>query len=464
MVELGEHCHTHIIPRLKKVIDGEDKGGITEAVGWKGGGGFRYYRLAPSLLEKDQFGNWVMSKQYNAAMLAEAMCKLEGFTYAPSDTVYWQHGHSTETDFIYVTTQTLTREQLQKLSDEVGESRSLLVMCGAFRVKNLDDFPNLNVKKIPKAVLNRCEWGHDDYSLEIKNLPMKAPEEETREALPQRGSRAPRLSGESAFNALYSIRPLAEEARSEVEKQEPALSSDSGDPRSGPRRPPHDQSTPRKWLPTGLSGGRSSRRSRRDNGKPGMVKRCLKDWPGCSQRISARVTPKPTCAGSASSILNTSPCCRARFITHCVTNLRRTHRYAILRFITQLRDKSIPDSAWPVILQMPQVRSWKPGRLHPNLSWTHYRTLLRVDKPEARAFYEIEAIKNNWAAREMERQINSLLYERLALSRDKKGLMRLALKGHEVQTARRRFQRPGGDGVSGLPESPSWSEPTWSRR
>jgi adenine-specific DNA-methyltransferase len=155
------------------VIDGEVKGGITEAVGWKGGGGFRYYRLAPSLLQKDEFGNWVISKEYNPAMLAEAICKLEGFTYAPSDTVYWQHGHSTETDFIYVTTQTLTREQLQKLSDEVGEGRSLLIMCGAFRVKNLDEFLNLTVKKIPKAVLNRCEWGKDDYSLEIQNLPVR---------------------------------------------------------------------------------------------------------------------------------------------------------------------------------------------------------------------------------------------------------------------------------------------------
>ena len=173
MVELGEHCHTHIIPRLKKVIDGEDKGGITEAMGWKGGGGFRYYRLGPSLLEKDQFGNWVISKEYNPAMLAEAICKLEGFSYAPSETVYWQHGHSTENDFIYVTTQTLTREQLQKLSDEVGEGRSLLIMCGAFRVKSLDDFPNLTVKKIPKAVLTRCEWGKDDYSLEIENLPIR---------------------------------------------------------------------------------------------------------------------------------------------------------------------------------------------------------------------------------------------------------------------------------------------------
>lgn len=210
MVELGDHCHTHIIPRLKKVIDGEDLGGITcssktteavklckdcrellcencaEVIGsnikggkqqWFGGGGFRYYRLAPSLLEKDQFGNWVISKEYNAAMLAEAICKLEGFTYRPSETVYWQHGQSSEHDFIYVTTRTLTREDLQRLADEVGDSRSLLVMCGAFRAGRLDEFPNLTVKKIPTAVLSRCEWGHDDYSLEIANLPIKPREE-----------------------------------------------------------------------------------------------------------------------------------------------------------------------------------------------------------------------------------------------------------------------------------------------
>jgi len=99
-------------------------------------------------------------------------------------------------------------------------------------------------------------------------------------------------------------------------------------------------------------------------------------------------------------------------------------------------------------------KSWKPGTLHPNLSWTHYRTLLRVDKVEARSFYEIEAIKNNWAARELERQINSLLYERLALSRDKKGLMRLAVKGHEVQKPTDIFKDPVVMEFLGLPESP----------
>ncbi len=170
MVELGDHCHTHIIPRLKKVIDGDDPGGITEAVNWKGGGGFRYYRLAPSLLEKDPWDNWVINEKYNSEMLSEAICKHEGFTYAPSDAVYWQHGNSTERDYIYVTTQTLSRAQLDALSEAVGDECTLLVCCGAFRVKR-DAFANLTLKKIPNAVLNRCEFGRDDYSLEIVNLP-----------------------------------------------------------------------------------------------------------------------------------------------------------------------------------------------------------------------------------------------------------------------------------------------------
>ena len=167
MVELGEHANTHIIPRLKKVIEGEDPGGVTDVTGWKGGGGFRYFHIAPSLLEKDRFGNLVISKQYNAAMLAEAMCKVMGFTYAPSDELYWQQGRSTENDFLYVTTQTLTREQLAKLSDEVGENRSLLICCAAFRGKP-DAFPNLTIKKIPSAVLAKCEWGTRRLQLECR--------------------------------------------------------------------------------------------------------------------------------------------------------------------------------------------------------------------------------------------------------------------------------------------------------
>ena len=189
MVELGEHCHTHIVPRLQKVIDGQDFGGVTQATGWQGGGGFRYYELAPTLLSTDRWGNLVINPAYDAGMLSAAMCKLEGFTYAPSETVWWQQGHSSECDFIYVTTQTLGLEQLEALSHEVGTDpsnpRSLLVCCGAYRgvtaAQAAQRWPNLTLKKIPKMVMGRCEWGHDDYSLNVANLPMA---QKKAEALP----------------------------------------------------------------------------------------------------------------------------------------------------------------------------------------------------------------------------------------------------------------------------------------
>jgi adenine-specific DNA-methyltransferase len=179
MVELGDHAITHIVPRMKKVIDGDDSGGVTEATGWSGGGGFRSYRLASSLLEKDRFGNWVISKEYNSAMLAEALCKHLGFIYAPSQdpAEYWRHGHSTETDFIYVTTQSLTYDALKKLSEEAGPKRTLLVCCKAFNA-NEDSFSNLTVRKIPHSILSKCEWGRDDYSLRVANLPQATVQDE----------------------------------------------------------------------------------------------------------------------------------------------------------------------------------------------------------------------------------------------------------------------------------------------
>ena len=174
-IELGEHCDTHCVPRLKKVIDGEDAGGITKSANWRGGGGFRYYNLAPSLVKFDEWGNPVINKDFNESMLVRALCKVEGFNFDPSPDVYWKQGKSTESDFIYVTTQHLTAQMLQKLSDDVGESCTLLICCGSFDGKK-DSYGNLTIKKIPKAILKKCEWNHDDYSLEIKNLPMSAPD------------------------------------------------------------------------------------------------------------------------------------------------------------------------------------------------------------------------------------------------------------------------------------------------
>ena len=185
MVELGDHCHTHVVTRLRKVIDGSNPGGATEELNWNGGGGFRFFNLAPSLLEKDKWGNWVVSKDYHPEMLAEAMCKLEGFHYQPDPEVFWIHGKSTETDFIYITTQNLSREQLRFISDQVGTERTLLICCAAFRAKR-DEFPNLTVKKIPQAVLSRCEWGRDDYSLNVDSLPpVQVVEEQRAEPQPE---------------------------------------------------------------------------------------------------------------------------------------------------------------------------------------------------------------------------------------------------------------------------------------
>lgn len=192
MVELGEHAKTHIVPRLNRVIDGQDETGVTEDAEWKGGGGFRFYRLASSLLEKDKWGNWVVSKEYNATMLAEAMCKHMGFTYAPSQEAaeYWRHGHSSEHDFIFVTTASLTHDQLKAMSLDVGSDRTLLICCKAFNARP-DDFDNLTVKKIPHAVLTRCEWGRDDYSLEIASLPIVEREvEDADDATSRNGTKA----------------------------------------------------------------------------------------------------------------------------------------------------------------------------------------------------------------------------------------------------------------------------------
>jgi adenine-specific DNA-methyltransferase len=167
MIEFAKHCRTHIIPRMRKVIDGLDGGGVTTITGWTGGGGYRYYTLAPSLLIKDKWDRFVINNVYNSHMLARAICKLEGFKFAPSQTVYWKHGYSTEHDFIYVTTNTFGNRQIAALSDEVGRDRTLLVMCSGFRIseEELACYANLTMKKIPKHIVKACEWCKDDYSL-----------------------------------------------------------------------------------------------------------------------------------------------------------------------------------------------------------------------------------------------------------------------------------------------------------
>jgi adenine-specific DNA-methyltransferase len=170
-IELGEHSKTHCLPRMVQVVSGKDKGGITEDVNWKGGGGFKFYTLAPSLVQKDKYGTEIINPQYNANMLAAAMAKQEGFRYLPDENNYWKQGMSSEKDFIFTTTQFVTVAMLDKLTEELKPGESLLVCCKSFAKGCANRHTNITIKKIPQMLLGRCEFGKDDYSFNIVNLP-----------------------------------------------------------------------------------------------------------------------------------------------------------------------------------------------------------------------------------------------------------------------------------------------------
>ena len=170
-IEFGDHANTHCLPRLKKVVDGKDGLALSDSLGWKGGGGFKFYELAPSLLRKDKYGNWVIDEKYNANMLAAAMCKHEGFKFFPDETVYWKQGKSTESDYIFVTTAFVTVEQLDKVYSEMKRGESLLVCAKSFAPQCKEGHSNITIKKIPQMVLGKCEFGKDNYDLNIINAP-----------------------------------------------------------------------------------------------------------------------------------------------------------------------------------------------------------------------------------------------------------------------------------------------------
>ncbi len=166
-IELGDHCYTHCEPRLQRVVDGTDQGGISKAVNWQGGGGYKFYELAPSLLKKDEFGEWIIEPKYDAEMLAEAMAKNEGYKYSPDGNNPYKQGYSTEKDFIFTTTQFITAELLNKIQHELKEDESLLICTTHYEENCIDKFSNITVKKIPHSLLKRCEFGKLEYNLNV---------------------------------------------------------------------------------------------------------------------------------------------------------------------------------------------------------------------------------------------------------------------------------------------------------
>ena len=169
-IELGEHCYTHCLPRLQKVVDGE-QGGISKAQNWQGGGGFKFYELAPTLIVKDPHGQSVINDRYNAQMLVAAIAKLNGYDYTPDRDVFWKQGKSQTGSYIFVTTEYLTAAQLDDISRDLPEYERLLICAPAFDIGLGKRYENINVRKIPQSVLDKCKYGVDNYNLNIVNPP-----------------------------------------------------------------------------------------------------------------------------------------------------------------------------------------------------------------------------------------------------------------------------------------------------
>lgn len=170
-IELGEHCYNQCIPRLNNVIDGKDNTGITNIVNWKGGGGYKFYELAHTLINIDKFGEPVINKEYNSEMLASAIALHEGFKYSPSAECFWKQSKGNENSYLYVTTKFITKNDINKIKEEMNDAEYLVIACTAYD-KEIDGlYKNIKIKKIPEMLLSKCEFGKDNYNLNIINPP-----------------------------------------------------------------------------------------------------------------------------------------------------------------------------------------------------------------------------------------------------------------------------------------------------
>lgn len=177
-IEMGDHAYTHCKVRLDKVISGEDKGGVTKSAGWTNGGGYRFYELAPSLINEDPFGEAVINPAYDADMLAAAMALHEGFTYQPDSSLFWKQSVGNENSYLFVTTRHLNSAFLDSIRDTMQDGEYLIIACRSFDAGLEKEYGNITIKKIPQMLLDRCEFGKTDYALNIVHPPVYEDEEE----------------------------------------------------------------------------------------------------------------------------------------------------------------------------------------------------------------------------------------------------------------------------------------------
>ncbi len=171
-IEMGNHAYTHCKVRLDKVIAGTDKGGITENTKWEGGGGYRFYELAPSLINQDAFGEYIINKEYNADMLAAAVALHEGFSYHPDESLFWKQSKGSENSYLFVTTRHVSANYLAAIHGTMQEDEYLIIACRSYD-RNVENMcSNITLKKIPQMLLQRCEFNKDNYNLNIVRPPV----------------------------------------------------------------------------------------------------------------------------------------------------------------------------------------------------------------------------------------------------------------------------------------------------
>ncbi len=166
-VEMGDHAYTLCKPRLDAIIAGTDSSGISKAVDWQGGGGYRFYELAPSLINEDHFGEYVINPEYDADMLAAGVALHEGFTYQPDGTLFWKQSVGNEKSYLFVTTRHLNSTYLDSIKDTMEDDEYLIIACRSFDSGLDKAYGNITIKKIPQMLLSRCEFGKTDYNLNI---------------------------------------------------------------------------------------------------------------------------------------------------------------------------------------------------------------------------------------------------------------------------------------------------------
>ena len=171
-IEMGEHAYTHCKVRLDKVISGEDKGGITKNVNWQGGGAYRFYELAPTLINKDKFGEMVINKEYSPEMLANAVALHEGYNFNPNKETFWKQSKSTENSYLFVTTKYVDINFLNSIKNDMEDEEYLVIACKNYDKVLEKKYSNIEIKKIPEMLLEKCEFNVENYNLNIINTPI----------------------------------------------------------------------------------------------------------------------------------------------------------------------------------------------------------------------------------------------------------------------------------------------------